>query len=174
VDFERNIVASFSGLTARNDRGDFIIEASDKYSAFVNVALPPPGITCSPVLGKRVAQILKNNGLVQTEKPHFNPYRKGIDSIRDSSAPQIRERIQQEPRYGKVVCRCEKVSEAEIVDAIQRGASTLDGVKFRTRAGMGRCQGNFCGPNSAGILARELDQPFEKITKKGPGSNYTI
>ena len=87
---------------------------------------------------------------------------------------QIRERIQQDPRYGKVVCRCEKVSEAEIVDAIQRGASTLDGVKFRTRAGMGRCQGNFCGPKSAGILARELDQPLEKTTKKGPGSGYVI
>jgi glycerol-3-phosphate dehydrogenase len=174
VDFKRYIIASFSGLTARNDRGDFIIEASDKYKGFVNVALPPPGITCSPVLGKRVAQILKNNGLVQTEKPHFHPYRKGINSIRDLSEPQIRERIQQDPCYGKVVCRCEKVSEAEIVDAIQRGASTLDGVKFRTRAGMGRCQGNFCGPNSAGILARELDQPLEKITKKGPGSNYTI
>ena len=174
VDFKRHIIASFSGLTARNDRGDFIIEASDKYKGFVNVALPPPGITCSPVLGKRVAQILKNNGLVQTKKPHFNPYRKGINSIRDSTAPQIRERIQQDPRFGKVVCRCENVSEAEIVDAIQRGASTLDGVKFRTRAGMGRCQGNFCGPKSAGILARELDQPLEKITKKGPGSNYTI
>jgi len=174
VDFERHIIASFSGLTARNDRGDFIIEASEKYKGFVNVALPPPGITCSPVLGKRVAQILKNNGLVQTEKPHFKPYRKGINSIRDSTAPQIRERIQQDPGFGKVVCRCENVSEAEIVDAIQRGASTLDGVKFRTRAGMGRCQGNFCGPKSAGILARELDQPLEKITKKGPGSNYTI
>lgn len=174
ANFERYIIASFSGLTARNDRGDFIIEASDKYKGFVNVALPPPGITCSPALGKRVAQILKNNGLVQTEKPHFHPYRKGINSIRDLSEPQIREHIQQDPRYGKVVCRCEKVSEAEIVDAIQRGASTLDGVKFRTRAGMGRCQGNFCGPKSAGILARELDQPLEKITKKGPGSHYTI
>jgi glycerol-3-phosphate dehydrogenase len=174
VDFERHIIASFSGLTARNDRGDFIIEASEKCKGFINVALPPPGITCSPVLGKRVAQILKNNGLAQTEKPHFKPYRKGINSIRDLSAPRVRERIQQDPRYGKVVCRCEMVSEAEIVDAIQRGASTLDGVKFRTRAGMGRCQGNFCGPNSAGILARELDQPLEKITKKGPGSQYAV
>lgn len=174
VDFKRYVIASFSGLTARNDRGDFIIEASDKVKGFVNVALPPPGITCSPALGKRVAKILKNNGLVQTEKPHFNPYRKGIDSIRDLSASQIREHIQQDPRYGKLVCRCERVSEGEIVDAIQRGASTLDGVKFRTRAGMGRCQGNFCSPKSAGILARELDQPLARITKKGPGSHYTM
>jgi glycerol-3-phosphate dehydrogenase len=174
VDFRRYIITSFSGLTARNDRGDFIIEASGKCKEFVSVALPPPGITCSAVLGKRVVQILKNNGLAQTEKPHFNPYRKGINSIRDLSESQIRERIRQDSRYGKVVCRCEKVSEAEIVDAVQRGASTLDGVKFRTRVGMGRCQGNFCGPKSAAILARELDQPLEKITKKGSGSHYTI
>jgi glycerol-3-phosphate dehydrogenase len=174
VDFRRYIIASFSGLTARNDRGDFIIEASKKYPTFVHVALLPPGLTCSPAVGRRVVEVLKRNGLELRKKTNFNPYRKGINSIRDLSAPQISECVRQDPRYGKVVCRCEMVSEAEIVDAIQRGASTLDGVKFRTRAGMGRCQGNFCGPNSAGILARELDQPLEKITKKGPGSHYII
>lgn len=174
VDFERHIISSFSGLTARNDRGDFIIEAAGKYRGFVNVALPPPGLTCSPVIGNRVAGILKENGLVLIEKPDFNPHRKGTNSLRASSSTKIRELLRQDPRYGKVVCRCEKVTEAEIIDAIQRGASTLDGVKFRTRAGMGRCQGNFCGPQSACILARELDQPFETITKKGPGSGYVI
>jgi glycerol-3-phosphate dehydrogenase len=174
LDFERYIIASFSGLSARNDRGDLIVEASDHIKRFVNVALPPPGITCSAVLGKQVAQILKKNGLALTEKSTFNPHRKGINSLRGSSVHQIRELALQDPRYGNVVCRCEKVSEAEIVDAIQRGASTLDGVKFRTRAGMGRCQGNFCGPQSASILARELDQPLQSITKKGPGSNYII
>jgi glycerol-3-phosphate dehydrogenase len=174
VDFERYIIASFSGLSARNDRGDLIVEAADHIKGFLNVALPPPGITCSAVLGKWVAQILKKNGLVLTEKSNFNPHRKGINSLRDSSVHQIRALALQDPRYGNVVCRCEKVSEAEIVDAIQRGASTLDGVKFRTRAGMGRCQGNFCGPQSASILAGELDQPLESITKKGPGSNYII
>jgi glycerol-3-phosphate dehydrogenase len=71
-----------------------------------------------------------------------------------------------------VVCRCEKVTEAEIVEAIRRGATTLDGVKFRTRAGMGRCQANYCGPEVARILARELNQPVEQISKKGPGSCY--
>jgi glycerol-3-phosphate dehydrogenase len=174
VDFERHIIASFSGLTARNDRGDFIIETSDPYSGFVNVALPPPGLTCSPVIGQKVAGILKKYGLVLIEKINFNPHRRGINSVRASSSPKIRELLRQDPRYGKVVCRCEKVTEAEIIDAVQRGASTLDGVKFRTRAGMGRCQGNFCGPQSASILARELDQPLETITKNGPGSNFVI
>jgi glycerol-3-phosphate dehydrogenase len=161
-------------LTARNDRGDFIIETADPYSGFVNVALPPPGLTCSPVIGQKVAGILKKYGLVLIEKLNFNPHRRGINSLRASSSPKIRELLRQDPRYGKVVCRCEKVTEAEIIDAVQRGATTLDGVKFRTRAGMGRCQGNFCGPQSASILARELNQPLETITKNGPGSSYVI
>jgi len=174
MNFERYIISSFSGLTARNDRGDFIIETADPYSGFVNVALPPPGLTCSPVIGQKVAGILKKYGLVLIEKLNFNPHRRGINSLRASSSPKIRELLRQDPRYGKVVCRCEKVTEAEIIDAVQRGATTLDGVKFRTRAGMGRCQGNFCGPQSASILARELDQPLETITKNGPGSSYVI
>ena len=82
------------------------------------------------------------------------------------------ELVRRDSRYGHTVCRCEKVSEAEIVEAIRRGATTLDGIKFRTRAGMGRCQSNFCGPEVAAILARELHQPYEKVTKKGPGSVY--
>ena len=172
VDFENHIIASFSGLTARNDRGDFIIEASKKFPTFVNVALPPPGVTCSPAVGKRVVEVLKDNGLALREKTNFNPYRKGIKSLRRSSPEQIRELVRKDPRYGRVVCHCEKVSEGEIVEAIKRGASTLDGVKFRTRACMGRCQGNYCGPEVAGILARELDQPFVSITKKGRRSNY--
>jgi len=174
MDFERYIISSFCGLTARNNRGDFIIETANPHSGFVNVALPPPGLTCSPVIGQKVAGILKKYGLVLIEKLNFNPHRRGINSLRASSSPKISELLRQDPRYGKVVCRCEKVTEAEIIDAVQRGATTLDGVKFRTRAGMGRCQGNFCGPQSASILAKELDQPLETITKNGPGSSYVL
>jgi len=172
VDFEKHIIASFSGLTARNDRHDFIIEASKKLRTFINVALPPPGITCSPAVGKRVVEILKDNGLVLREKTNFNPYRKAIKSLQKSSSMQMRELVRKDPRYGHVVCLCEKVTEGEIVEAIKRGATTVDGVKFRTRAGMGRCQTNYCGPEVTEILARELNQPFEKITKKGRNSNY--
>ena len=172
IDFETHMIASFSGLTARNNRGDFIIEASQKHPAFVNVALPPPGITCSPAIGKQAVEILRMSGLRLMEKPNFNPYRKKIKRVRDSSLAEIAEFVHRDSRYGHAVCRCEKVSEAEIVEAIRRGATTLDGIKFRTRAGMGRCQSNFCGPEVAAILARELHQPYEKVTKKGPGSIY--
>ena len=87
---------------------------------------------------------------------------------------QVRELVGEDPCYGNVVCRCETVTEGEIIEAIKRGATTLDGVKFRTRAGMGRCQANFCGPKVTDILARELDQPFERVTKKGHNSSYLI
>jgi len=172
IDFETHIIASFSGLTARNNRGDFIIEASQKTPAFVNVALPPPGVTCSPAIGKQAVEILRNAGLRLMEKPNFNPHREKLKRLRDSSLSEIAEFVGRDSRYGHAVCRCEKVSEAEIVESIRRGATTLDGVKFRTRAGMGRCQSNFCGPEVAAILARELHQPYEKVTKKGPGSVY--
>lgn len=172
IDFETHMIASFSGLTARNSRGDFIIEASQKHPAFVNVALPPPGITCSPAIGKQAVEILRKSGLRLAEKSHFNPYRKKMKRIRDSSLTEKAELVRQDSRYGHIVCRCERVSEAEIVDAIGRGATTLDGIKFRTRAGMGRCQSNFCGPEVAAILARERRQPYETVTKKGPGSVY--
>ena len=174
VDFEKYVIAAYSGLTARNDRGDFIIEASEKLPAFVNVAIPPPGITCSPAIGKRVVEILKDNGLKLREKTNFNPYRKSMRSLRGSSPNQVRELVEKDPNYGNVVCRCEAVTVGEVTEAVKRGATTLDGVKFRTRAGMGRCQANFCGPKVADILAREFDQPFERITKKGHDSSYVI
>jgi glycerol-3-phosphate dehydrogenase len=172
VDLERHVIASYAGLTARNDRGDFIVAASGENSAFVHAAVPPPGITCSPAVGRRVVQILKSNGLSMSEKTTFNPYRKSIRSLRKSSPTQMGELVREAPCFGRVVCRCEKVSEAEIIEAVNRGATTLDGVKFRTRAGMGRCQMNYCGPEVTAILAREQNQALESITKKGHGSNY--
>ena len=172
IDFETHIIAAFSALTARNSRGDFIIEASEKCPGFVNVALPPPGITCSPAIGKQAVEVLRMAGLPLAEKAHFNPYRKKMKRMRDSSLIEMAELVRRDSRYSHTVCRCETVSEAEVVEAIQRGATTLDGIKFRTRAGMGRCQSNFCGPEVAAILARETHQPYGKVTKFGPGSIY--
>jgi glycerol-3-phosphate dehydrogenase len=172
IDFEPHIIAAFSALTARNSRGDFIIEASEKCPRFVNVALPPPGITCSPAIGRRVVEILRNAGLPLVEKRDFNPCRKAIERIRNSSFEAMADLVNRNSRCGHTVCRCEKVSEAEIVEAVRRGATTLDGIKFRTRAGMGRCQSNHCGPEVAAILARETHQPYDKVTKSGPGSSY--
>ena len=172
VDFEKHIIAAFAGLTARNNRGDFIIEPSGKYNRFIHAALPPPGLTASPAVGRRVVEVLKSNGLALREKTGFNPRRRRIESLRDSTPARIEELVKHDPRYGRVVCRCEKVSEAEVIEAIRRGATTIDGVKFRTRASMGRCQGNYCGPELARILANQTEQSFQDITRRGGNSHY--
>jgi glycerol-3-phosphate dehydrogenase len=174
ADFENHLLTAFSGLTARNDRGDFIIEASPRDPRFINVAIPPPGITCCPAIGDRVVALLKENGLNLNEKTGFNPYRRAIRSLRNSPAEEMGSLIGGNPHYGKVACRCEEVTEGEIKEAVRRGASTLDGIKFRTRAGMGRCQGNFCGPHLTAFLSETLNRPMDQITKKGPGSPYVI
>lgn len=174
VDFEKFIIASYSGKGAKVNRNDFIIEPSKKNKAFINVALPAPAVTCSPVIGRRVAEILRDCGVSLRSKADFNPRRVKKPCLRNASLDQIRVLTEEDSRYGRVVCRCEKVSEGEINDAISRGAATLDGVKFRTRAGMGKCQGNYCGMKVTEILARELRQPLKSITKKGPGSNILI
>ena len=174
VDYEKSIIASYSGKGARINRNDFIIEASKKNKAFINVALPAPALTCSPVIGRRVAEILRDCGVSLRRKVDFNSRRVKKPCLRNASLDQIRVLTEENPRYGRIVCRCEKVTEGEIGDAIKRGAATLDGVKFRTRAGMGKCQGNYCGMEVTEILARDLKQPLKNITKKGPGSNILI
>ena len=102
-----------------------------------------------------------------TLRSDFNPLRKDMPHIHDMEEEDVAELLGKDPRYGHIICRCETVSEGEIIEAIHRGARTVDGVKFRTRAGMGRCQGGFCGPRVISILARELNIPHEKVTKKG-------
>jgi len=105
------------------------------------------------------------------ESPDFDPYRKRAPKISELSDTEKNRLISQNPAYGRIVCRCEEVTEGEIVEAIRRGASTIAGVKYRTRAGMGPCQRDFCGTEIAGILARELGVSREEITLKGIGSN---
>jgi len=106
--------------------------------------------------------------------PRFSPFRKASPIFNKLSEEEQRGWVTKDSGYGHVVCRCETVTEGEIVEAIRRGATTLDGIKFRTRAGMGRCQGGFCTPRVAKILARELGQPEEKITKKGRKSRVLL
>ena len=107
------------------------------------------------------------------EKKHWIQQRKGILNPNELSLEERNELIQNNPAYGNIVCRCESISEAEIIDAIHRplGARTLDGIKRRTRAGMGRCQSGFCSPRVMEILHRELCIPYTKITKSGGSSN---
>ena len=108
------------------------------------------------------------------EKRDFDPTRKAPPSFRSLTSKEKEELIAGNTRYGHVVCRCEHVTEGEIVEAIRRGAATVDGVKFRTRAGMGRCQGGFCSPHVIRILGRELQIPLEHVTKRGSGSELLL
>jgi glycerol-3-phosphate dehydrogenase len=107
-------------------------------------------------------------------KTDFNPYHTGIPKVSELPDEQRRKLIAQDSRYGHVVCRCEEVSEGEIVEAIRRGARTVAGIKYRTRAGMGRCQAGFCGPRVVEILARELDIPMTEVKQKGALSRVLL
>ena len=127
-----------------------------------------PGLTASPAIGVYIAGLIqakanfdKNHGFVST--------RKGIQNPKLLSIDERNQLIQKNPSYGTIVCRCEMISEGEILDAIHRplGATTLDGVKRRTRAGMGRCQSGFCSPRTMEILERELGVKADKIRKSG-------
>ena len=118
-----------------------------------------------------MVELLGDAGLALVTKPDFNPYRTEIPRFRDLSDGERRRLIAQDVRYGHVVCRCETITEGEIVEAIKRGARTVAGVRYRTRAGMGRCQGGFCGPRVVNILARELNIPVTQVMDSSLGSS---
>lgn len=170
------VITNFAGLRPQPNTGDFVIRSYEEPRGFINVAgIKSPGLTSAPAIAEMVVDILRNEGLQLEEKKNFNLFRKPIEHpIRDFHPHQTETTISRDPRYGHVVCRCEHVTEGEILEAIKRGATTLDGVKYRTRAGMGRCQGGFCTPHVIKILSRELGRPVEEVTKKGRGSEILI
>jgi len=168
----RQVITSFSGLRACEQGHEFIIgEAEDAPGFFDAAGIESPGLSSAPAIGITLARLVGEK-LGLEKKKDFSPTRKGICNPASLSMEQRNELIRENPAYGTIVCRCESVSEGEIVDAIHRpvGARSLDGVKRRTRAGMGRCQGGFCGPKVMEILERELRIRPEEITKSGGGS----
>lgn len=168
-------ITSFCGLRAVGDSGDFIINTVG--DGFVNVAgIESPGLSASPAIAKYVVNLLKNCGLNMDENKNFNPIRKSDHHFRDADMDEKNRIIKEDPRYGRIICRCEGVSEGEIVEAIHKkpGARDIDGVKRRTRSGMGRCQGGFCLPYVAEILARELGVSYNEITKAGGNSKISV
>ena len=133
-----------------------------------------PGLTSAPAIAEEIDRLLKLSGLDMAEKKNYNPIRKAIPEFRNLNNEQRAALIEQDPRFGRVICRCETITEGEIVEAIRRGARSLDGVKRRTRAGMGRCQGGFCSPRVMEILSRELNVPMTELTKFGGESKLLV
>ncbi|MEN6490490.1 MAG: FAD-dependent oxidoreductase, partial [Rectinema sp.] len=167
---ENDVITSFAGLRAAYG-SDFYIAISEKVPAFVQVAgIQSPGLTASPAIGEYVKDLLKKAGLRLVEKPEWNPSVHKVPRARDADPFALDTLIAQDPAYGDIVCRCERVSEAEIVAAIRAGHTTLDGIKYYTRAQMGRCQGGFCTYKIIRILMRETGMSFDQITKRGGDS----
>ena len=167
----KDIIASFAGIRPVSDTNDFIIEESIKAPHFINAAgIQSPGLTAAPAIALMVVNILKTTGLKLEEKKEFKKYDKPHRRFSLASNNEKELMIGMNNAYGNVICRCETVTEAEVVAAIRNGARTIDGVKFRTRAGMGRCQAGFCIHHVMKILSRELGISEEMITKRGGDS----
>ena len=188
----RQVITSFAGLRAHGEGGDFRIGELPDVPGFIDVAgIESPGLTSAPAIGVYVCEIVKkmiedagdsknSNGQEYSgglrEKENFIETRKDIVHFAELSLEEQKAIIKENPAYGQIICRCETVTEGEIVEAIKRpvGARTLDGVKRRVRAGMGRCQGGFCTPRIMEILSRECGIPLEEICKNNPDSRIIV
>ena len=168
----RQVITSFAGLRAHEDGDDFVIGETE--NDFIDCAgIESPGLSSAPAIGIYVAEMIEKL-LPAEDNPEFVSTRKGVVCMEELSMEERHLMIRKNPAYANVICRCEMVTEGEILDAIHRplGATTLDGVKRRTRAGMGRCQAGFCSPKTVEILARELGCDISEITKKGRNSGF--
>ena len=167
---ERDCIAEFAGMRAVGLGNDFVIGPTS-VPGFLNVAgIQSPGLTAAPAIAELVVEILGNEGLDLTLKAGFRRTVPRPVHAASLSIAELAELATGDRSYAHVVCRCELVTEAEIRDAIKRGARTLDGLKFRTRAGMGRCQGGFCTPRSMKLLAEMSGESMVDVTKRGEGS----
>ncbi len=173
----RQVITSFTGVRSSVAGGEFILMASDRVPGLVHAgAIDSPGLTCSVSIAKYLVDILSQQGLSLEAKEDWDGTRQDPHRFRKMTDEEKDAYIQDNPAYGKIVCRCETVSEGEILAAIRSNpkAVDVDGVKRRTRSGMGRCQGGFCGPYVMELLAREMQVPMEEITKNGGESRMVI
>lgn len=173
----KGAIRNFAGLRAVSNTMDFIIESTDMWG-FVNAAgILSPGLTSTFAIAEKVVKILKEDlGEELKENENYNPNRPAPEHLPLFTKDQLDAKIKENPAWSRIICRCETIPEAEILDAIHRpvGATTIDGVKFRCRAGMGRCQGGFCMPRVMEILSRELGIPYANVTKRGKGTEYLV
>ena len=172
----RQTITSFAGLRAHEDHHEFVIGEAEDAPGFVDCAgIESPGLTSAPAIGLTVAELLREK-LGLRKKEDFIATRKGLLDPKSLTKEAYQALIRENPAYGQIICRCEQVTEGEIINAIRRplGARSLDGVKRRTRAGMGRCQAGFCSPRVLEILARELGVSQAEITKCGGASRLIV
>lgn len=164
------VIRQFSGLRAVEKSGHFIIEES--LDGFINlVGIQSPGLTSCPAIALEVVKMAEKT-LEMKKKADFNPRRRPMVRLERMTPEERAEFVKKNPKFGNIICRCEKVSEGEVLDCIHRncGATTVRGVKRRVRPGMGKCQGGFCQPRIIRILARELGIANEEVRMKSPDS----
>lgn len=172
----RSSIRNFAGLRAVPDTYDFIIDNTDVYG-FINVAgILSPGLTATFAIAEKVVEFLELLGVELKVKEDYNPIRPKPERFKDFTKEELDIKIKEDPAWGRIICRCETIPEKEIINAIHApvGANTVDGVKFRCRPGMGRCQGGFCRPRVIEILSRELNKKYEEITKMGEDTNILM
>jgi glycerol-3-phosphate dehydrogenase len=171
-----DFINSYGGVRAHPDGDDFFIgEVADAPGFFNAAGIESPGLTAAPAIGLDLAAAAAEK-LGARPNPEFKKHRRIKKAFREMSREERTQAIAEDPDYAKLVCRCEQVTEAEIRDAIHRplGARTVSAVKFRARAGMGRCQGGFCGPRVLQILSEELNLDPLDVTLQGEGSNILV
>lgn len=170
----RQVITSFSGLRAHEDGDDFVLGESAE-GFFDAAGIESPGLTSAPAIGEYLAGLIAQK-LGLPENPEFDPIRKGVPKLKEMDPEKRAEMIRKNPAYGQIICRCEEVSQGEILDAIHGilGAKTLDGVKRRTRAGMGRCQAGFCSPRVMDLLSKELSLDLTQVRKSGKQSQIVL
>lgn len=170
------VITTFAGLRAHETDGEFILgEPEDAPGFFDAAGIESPGLTCAPAIGKYLAELVAEKGRYK-RKNTFRATRKAIRKVMELPVEEREILIKEHPEYGVIVCRCENISEGEMIEAIRRplGAKSLDGLKRRVRQGMGRCQAGFCMPRAVEILAREMGVPEEDICKNRKGSEIII
>ena len=171
-----SVITGFSGLRSVGESGDFVIGEPADAPAFIDlVGIESPGLTSAPAIGEYIPELVGKHIALEA-KPDFIDTRKGVTKLFELPVEERNELIKKQPAYGHIVCRCESVTEGEILDAIERplGATTLDGVKRRTRAGMGRCQAGFCSPVTMKLLSEKLGIPLGEVRKNGVYSDKEV